>query len=427
MAKRFLGNDNEGIKKTRAAGDDLQEIRVLVDNSEASVIIGKGGSNVKKIRNETGAFISILKNEHVPQVNERVTVIKGTVEANSQVMRHIAELLTEANEMGTETCTLRILIHRFLAGCIIGKGGSIIQQIKTETGAQMRVSNEPLGNSSEKTIIITGTSEVMEAGCFRIFTQISENPLKAGCQNIPYVPGYSMGHLGPHQFGMNRDGPGQYNMGREGYSESQMYGSGPMGYNSGPMLFNQKRTEKIVIPTVCAGYLIGKGGSIISDIRARSNVAQITIANPEPTTPDDRVVSITGQPHAIQKATNLIRQRIDSYKYELGGGAPGPTHVQGMGMGMGAPPAVHQMNSPGRITVQKIVIPTQCCGYIIGRGGKTIADIRAKSMVTNISLAQPEPTAPNDRVISITGTSQSIQIAISLIRDRVNNYKPNMP
>lgn len=149
MAKRFL-NDNEGMKKTRTTGDDLQEIRVLVDNSEASVIIGKGGSNVKKIRNETGAFISILKNEHVPSVNERVTVIKGTVEANSQVMRHIAELLTEANEVGAETCTLRILIHRLLAGCIIGKGGSIIRQIKTETGAQMRVSNEPLGNSSEK-------------------------------------------------------------------------------------------------------------------------------------------------------------------------------------------------------------------------------------------------------------------------------------
>lgn len=267
----------------------------------------------------------------------------------------------------------------------------------------------------------------MEAGCFRIFTQISENPLKGGCQNIPYVPGYSLGHLGAHQFGIHRDGPGQYNMSRDGYSESQMYGSGPMGYNNGPILFNQKRTEKIVIPTVCAGYLIGKGGSIIGDIRARSNVAQITIANPEPTTPDDRVVSITGQPHAIQKATNLIRQRIDSYRYELGGGTPGPTHVQGMGMGMGGPPAVHQMNSPGRVSVQKIVIPTQCCGYIIGRGGKTISDIRAKSMVTNISLAQPEPTAPNDRVISITGTSQSIQIAISLIRDRVNNYKPNMP
>lgn len=411
-------------KKTNI--DELQEIRVLVENSEAGIIIGKAGSNIKKIRGDTGAFISILKNEQPGPPVERVMVLKGTVEANSQVMRHVAELLLVASEMEATTYTLRILIHKFLSGCIIGKGGTIIREIQTESGSQMRLSNEPLGNSTEKTVTVTGTPEVIEAATFRIFTQLYENPLRDGCGSVLYVPGYGM-----HQFGMSRDVQSHGSRGGEGYGDNHMYG-GQMGHNNGGS-FNHKRTEKIVIPTVCAGFLIGKGGTIIGDIRSRSNVANISVANPEPTTPDDRVVSITGQPHAIQQATNLIRQRIESYNYDLGGGQGGgqPGPPQGMGMGgmrmggMGSPPPVQQMTPRGRNLVQKIVIPTECCGYVIGKGGKTISDIRAKSAVANISLAPPEPTAPNDRVVSITGTAQGIAIATGLIRERVHNYKPN--
>jgi hypothetical protein len=41
------------------------------------------------------------------------------------------------------------------------------------------------------------------------------------------------------------------------------------------------KTEKIVIPTVCAGTVIGKGGTIIGDIKTKSQT-QITIADASP-------------------------------------------------------------------------------------------------------------------------------------------------
>ena len=72
------------------------------------------------------------------------------------------------------------------------------------------------------------------------------------------------------------------------------------------------KTEKIVIPTVCAGTVIGKGGSIIRDIKLQSSTT-ITIADPEPTAPQDRIVSISGTGHGIQTAISLIRHRVESY------------------------------------------------------------------------------------------------------------------
>lgn len=52
-----------------------------------------------------------------------------------------------------------------------------------------------------------------------------------------------------------------------------------------------------------------------------------------------------------------------------------------------------------------------------------IRDLRAQSQC-NISIADPEQTSPNERVVTLTGTSQGIQTAIYLIRQLVEQYQP---
>jgi len=68
--------------------------------------------------------------------------------------------------------------------------------------------------------------------------------------------------------------------------------------------------KKIAIPTVCAGAVIGKGGTIINDIKGQSG-CQIRIADPDPASPNERVVTVTGSPQGIQTAVYLIRQRVE--------------------------------------------------------------------------------------------------------------------
>lgn len=328
--KRAADNEaagEDGIKKPRMDGEgaDLQEVRVLIDNYEASVIIGRGGENVKKIRAETSAFVSILKTEG-SGTKERVMQIKGTVEFNTASLKAIAELMiNNANSKNadapdaepTTTHQFKLLVHKSLAGAIIGKSGAIIKAIQSETGARVSLSTEPLGGSSEKTVTISGTVDQIFDASTRILTQIRDNPIRSGTSTTHYVPGqpaFGVPAPGYQMQPQNMYGAPQ-GYAPQGYGMPQMGMGAPIG-GAGQAMGAQK-TEKIVIPTVCAGTVIGKQGSIIREINAQSGT-KISVAAAEPTAPNDRVVSITGPASCIQAAIYLIRQRVESYQPPAG-------------------------------------------------------------------------------------------------------------
>lgn len=201
-----------------------------------------------------------------------------------------------------------------------------------------------------------GTADVIHAAASSVFTQLANNPLKSGSTTILFVPGASIfpGGVGGG-FGQSASGPygGRYPGGMLGGAGSSGGYGGPLGGSSGgfgappggapgfggssgygappgagvggygggsgyggPSGYGgmeEQKTEKIVIPTVCAGIVIGKGGSAISEIKAQSG-CHISIAAPEPSAPGDRVVSIKGTKQGIHTAIYLIRQRVDAYQ-----------------------------------------------------------------------------------------------------------------
>lgn len=337
-AKRPLDDTatvDEGIKIAKTEGevmkasDEMMEIRCLIDNYEASVIIGKGGANVKNIRAESSAFVSILKKESEIS-KERVLTVKGSEESIALAMKLIATLLLDAGNQrkltdpkGPEPETqfgIKVLIHKFLAGSIIGKGGCIIREIQEATQCRISLSVDALAGSTEKTVTITGTPDTLHAGFVRVLSQLSNNPLRNGSTTILYVPGAANAtaafgapfnpYGAPPQQQQQSPYGAQYGAPQQQQSPyGAPYGAAPP--QQGPA--GVQKTEKIVIPTVCAGTVIGKGGSIIRDIKNQSST-NITIADPEPTAPADRVVSVTGSHQGIQIAIHLIRQRVESYQ-----------------------------------------------------------------------------------------------------------------
>lgn len=343
--------DAEGNKKAKT--DDLGEIRVLIDNYEASIIIGKGGANVKQVRADSGAFVSILKNDNNIS-KERVMTVKGTDPSIATAMKLIHVLLLEGANSRKLTQTpeatpdedygMKLLIHKFLAGSIIGKAGVIIREIQESTKARVSLSNEPMGISTEKTCTITGSSEIFAAGLTRVLAQVMENPLRPGCSTVLYTPGAAAlpppGAYGappgypygapPSPYGAPASPyggaapPSPYGAPPNPYgapaaapaygrpAPASPYGA-PAAYGGAPGAGGESKTEKIVIPTVCAGTVIGKGGSIISDIKRQSGT-NITIADASPSAPDDRVVAVTGPAQGIATAIFMIKQRVENYR-----------------------------------------------------------------------------------------------------------------
>jgi predicted RNA-binding protein YlqC (UPF0109 family) len=217
----------------------------------------------------------------------------------------------------TETTVFKILVHRSAVGAVIGKAGAVIKETQLETSARVQVSNEPLPNSTEKTITITGTPMAIHNAMLRILTQLRDNPLKQGVRVILYVPGQPMFMPMP-SYGY-------------GYGQGMLYGGGggPMyapprdlrsvGTGGGlmyappPPHTQQHHKQELSIPSVCAGGVIGKGGVVIRDLRAQTGTS-ISIADPDQTNPAERIVTISGPPQGIQHAMFLIRTLVEQYQ-----------------------------------------------------------------------------------------------------------------
>lgn len=317
MNENFENNGTEEVK----VGDpgETQELRILIDNNQVGGIIGKGGANVTRVREQAGIFLSILKAE--ANVTERVMVLKGQYEQLVKGIHMIAELLIEADaKFKKETANLtegqtklRLLVHRHAVGAVIGKAGAVIKETQQETGARVQVSNEPLPQSTEKTVTISGTPMSIHQATMRVLGQLRENPLRPGTKSYPYVPGVAASFpMAPNPFGAPQAYPQQFNpygLQQQASALQNPYGDFGMGAGA-PQTAN---TQKIAIPTICAGCVIGKGGAVIRDLRAQSGT-NISIADADPTNPNERVVTLTGTPQGIQTAIYLIRQLVEQYQ-----------------------------------------------------------------------------------------------------------------
>jgi transcription antitermination factor NusA-like protein len=344
-------NNGEKKAKTRLP-DGAIELRAVVSNYESGVIIGTKGSNVKTIREKTSCLVSILKSKE-NKASERILSIKGLHTSIAQALLIIAELVVQDKQKKerqaesqqdpagpTETTSLKLLVHRAHTGAVIGNKGAIVKEIAQTSGARIQLSNEPLSGSTEKTVTITGTPSAIHQAALRVLTQINDNPLKTGTPYLPYVPVVGAGGQGGGQFGGGPPGaPGAYPYPGPGF-DNYGYGGSPYpqgappprprggGGEGGP-----EQQQKIAIPTTSAGSVIGKGGTIIADIKSQTGT-NIRIAPPDAESPHERVVTVSGGAQGIQAAVALIRQRVENPHLPWTGGAP-------------AAPASYPMPPPG--------------------------------------------------------------------------------
>jgi poly(rC)-binding protein 3/4 len=164
---------------TYAPGPDDTVYRYLCSSRKIGSIIGRGGEIAKQLRADTQAKIRI--GESVPGCDERViTIFSSSRETNTiddaegkvcpaqDALFRVHEKLTTDEGPGNEDSeevlpqvTARLLVPSDQIGCIIGKGGHIIQGIRSDTGAQIRV----LSNDHIPACAING-DELLQVGSF---------------------------------------------------------------------------------------------------------------------------------------------------------------------------------------------------------------------------------------------------------------------
>ncbi|KAI9199577.1 uncharacterized protein BJ171DRAFT_517979 [Polychytrium aggregatum] len=212
---------------------DQTTVRILITTQLMGSIIGKGGSRIRDIQEHSGAKIVVSK-EMLPQSTERVVEITGLVDSiqiavyeigesilgdarskntgavpynpQSQVNGTFASPLTRGppsavrregekpretpdrapsgsvrrqpsrgenrltESTGPET-SQTLSIPADMVGCVIGKGGSFITQIRILSGSRLRIADQA-ENSNERVITITGTFESNQKALNLLYTQL---------------------------------------------------------------------------------------------------------------------------------------------------------------------------------------------------------------------------------------------------------------
>ncbi|KAM7259656.1 hypothetical protein ACFE04_015397 [Oxalis oulophora] len=301
-------------------------VRVLCPSSKIGFVIGKGGGTIKTIRQASGARIEVDDNTKADRNECVITVIASEAEDDLKSMAVEAVLLLQAkiNDEEADSVTMRLLVSSKVIGCIIGKSGSIINEIRRRTKADIRISKGNklmIADANDELIEVVGAPNYVRDAIIQIVLRLRDDALKvmegghnpsAGADPI-YLRGPPIGYDQRPEAGNT--------IGLLSSSSLYGYGSLPMadsGYGSMPShssklyggvsMFSPPSDLEVLIPANAVGKVLGKAGANISNIRKISGaIIEITESR---SSRGDRVALIAGTAEQKRTADNLIQAFI---------------------------------------------------------------------------------------------------------------------
>ncbi|RXN24895.1 poly(rC)-binding 3 isoform X1 [Labeo rohita] len=195
IAYKFEEDIINSMSNSQATSKPPVTLRLVVPASQCGSLIGKGGSKIKEMRESTGAQVQVA-GDMLPNSTERAVTISGAPEAIIQCVKQICVVMLEAYtiqgqyaiphpdqltklhqlamqqtpftslgqttpafpgvDASSQASTHELTIPNDLIGCIIGRQGTKINEIRQMSGAQIKIANAMEG-SSDRQITITGT------------------------------------------------------------------------------------------------------------------------------------------------------------------------------------------------------------------------------------------------------------------------------
>ncbi|KAK7282942.1 hypothetical protein RIF29_12078 [Crotalaria pallida] len=345
---------------------ELLTFRLLCPADKVGNIIGKGGAIVKALQQETASEIKVM--EVVQESEECIIVISGPAhpedrispvqEAVFRVQARIAWAIPDAQENGM---LAKVLVSSNQIGCLLGKGGSIISEMRKSSGAHIRILGKdqvPKCVSEDAEVIqISGEFEAMHDALLQVTNRLRHNFFRdaypsvnhpsnpAFLDQLPPFPPYlgrqglsppgifsNIGPPPPHGgFPLDDRPPFMNNIHRPGIpphiSERRPWGpqglldgGGPMGlpdFAGGPprrlpgfagvshQPIITSTTVEVVVPRTLVPVICGEDGECLKQILEISD-ANITITDPKPGAVETKII-ISGTPEQTHAAQSLIQ------------------------------------------------------------------------------------------------------------------------
>ncbi|MCO5612669.1 hypothetical protein L7F22_066938 [Adiantum nelumboides] len=126
----------------RGSKDELV-FRLLCPNDKIGGIIGRGGNVIRSLQEDTGVRIKVL--DPVTGSAERIVVISSVerpdddISPAQEALLHLQNKMADLGSDEDAVITSRLLVPSDLVGCLLGKGGSVITEIRRSTRANIRI------------------------------------------------------------------------------------------------------------------------------------------------------------------------------------------------------------------------------------------------------------------------------------------------
>ncbi|XP_056127103.1 RNA-binding protein Nova-2 isoform X2 [Rhinichthys klamathensis goyatoka] len=350
--------------QTTVNPDRVKQAKLIVPNSTAGLIIGKGGATVKAVMEQSGAWVQLSQKPEGINLQERVVTISGEPEQNRKAVEIIVQKIQEdpqsssclnisysnisgpvanSNPTGSPYANSAEVMPAAAAAAAATASSLLGQASLAGVGAFPTTMSSFSGNdllaitSALNTLASYGYNTnslglgLNPAAASGVLAAVaaSANPAAAAAANLlaSYAndasggAGHPAASLGGFTLGSLAAATGATN----GYLSA----ASPLVASS--LLATEKLNEgakdvvEIAVPENLVGAILGKGGKTLVEYQELTG-ARIQISKKGEFVPGtrNRKVTITGSPAATQAAQYLISQRIT---YEQGVRATNPQKV----------------------------------------------------------------------------------------------------
>lgn len=295
---------------------------------------------------------------------------------------------------GGQDVVTRLLVPTSQVGCLLGKQGKIVSQMREESGAQIRVlPKDQLPSCASRTdevVQIAGDLTAVRKALLAVSTQLRNNPPKKPGEDSKAVPRPAED--------FPRKGGG---MRAKKASRRSLSPRHSLGQSSG-LSFSFGKDEmmfRIMCPKEKIGSIIGKGGSIVQSIREETG-AKISI-DVSSDVGEERVIRVSAHESRddvfskAQRAVMILHSRILA--------------------------ADHDKDGP---VITKLLVPADQAGCLLGKGGSIVIEMR-KLTRAKIHIYGKEHLPPcalkNDELVEVVGNFNASQEALMQITSRLRN------
>jgi len=379
------GANEGGFGGGKRPRGDTVTLRFLLMSKHAGGIIGKGGQTIKRLRTEFEATVNI------PDTNtqDRVLSINASQENTLKIVRECLPLCHEppysvqsggGSGMNQAEFEIDFLVHSSQVGGIIGRAGYKIKELRDSTGANIKVFQECLPNSTERVVAIAGSEDQIIDCISKILELMQEQPIKG---NIAL---YDPTNAGWDQGGMDYGGP-QPMMGM---------GGGGRGGRGGPARGGRGGGRGNFQGGNMGGNFNQGGGNFGGNFGGRGG---------------GQGGNFGGPGRGGHSNGNFGGDDFGDFGgQKFGGNNFGDDNFQGGKGGFGQED----------VQTTQVTIPKDLAGAIIGRGGERIRNIRSRCQA-EIKIEDPAPDKEH-RIITLTGTQEAINYGQFLMQQSIKMY-----